>query len=854
MAPGVDLLEVPVNPRIVLWSLVAAAACGRPDDAPGLPSERGTSPLEAAFDSAAKDYAVPASLLKAIAYVETRATGQAGLVSVSGSHGMLGIVERPDWQMGSRATALTGASIGQLDVDARANIHGGAAVLRELADKDPKSPLMLGDWYHAVSLYPGFDSPGIAADYAAQVFARLEAGFTSNTPEGSIVLAPTPSDWRRNAPAQAARQDALNGSDYPAASDFVASPNFVSGRASYTYIVIHDMEGTFSGTEGWFQQTMSMVSAHYIVRSSDGNIIQMVHDADTAWHVQCYNSKAIGIEHEGWESAPATWYTEAMYTESAKLTRWLADRYSVPLDRTHIIAHGEIPSSCNSNGHTDPGSGWNWTHYMDLVTNGASTGTTGVLTGVIYTGGNTNNRVAGATVSAGGQTVTADANGLYTLNLPAGMVTATATKAGYTTASVMRAVASGQTIWGSMDIDPAAATGTLSGVVFAFNPANPTDMSMPLSGAQVSVSPGGAQATTASDGTFSFTLAPGTYSLVVTLNGYANNQVSKMVAATQTTTANIGLTSSMGADMVPPSVSIAAPADGTESDLGVVDLQGTASDDRGPISSVKLVLNAAAAVDVPVTNGAFDTQLQLVPGPNSIIVNATDAAGNTQSATATVTFNAGVKGFVFAGMDMSARLPGATAELHENGTGALVSTMTTDMQGNYALTAMVVPADYKLIVRAPGYITHAETVTVGTDKRVELNVSMAEGMDEGDGSAAIAFTDPMEGATVHTDMVTVYGTASSFELLTISINGAQGQALGGGGFSVTVPLNEGPNTLIATATSVTGQTLSGTLHVTRKLIAGNPPQTAFTGGCTATPGLELFALVAMLRALWRRRA
>src|SRR5581483_7876500 len=112
----------------------------------------------------------------------------------------------------------------------------------------------------------------------------------------------------------------------------------------------------------------------------------------------------------------------------------------------------------------------------------------------------------------------------------------------------------------------------------------------------------------------------------------------------------------------PPSVSITAPMDGSQSDLGVVDLQGTASDDRGPLGKGTLVLNGAAAVDVSVTNGAFATQLQLAPGPNSIIVNAVDAAGNTQSATASVTFNAGVKGFVFDGMDMSARIPGATAE------------------------------------------------------------------------------------------------------------------------------------------------------------------------------------------------
>ena len=115
------------------------------------------------------------------------------------------------------------------------------------------------------------------------------------------------------------------------------------------------------------------MSANYIVRSHDGEITQMVHDADAAWHAQCYNRRSIGIEHEGYVADPGTWYTEAMYSESAKLTRWAADRYGIAKNRTHIIGHYEVAPSCNTADHTDPGSGWNWTHYMDLVNSGVPT-------------------------------------------------------------------------------------------------------------------------------------------------------------------------------------------------------------------------------------------------------------------------------------------------------------------------------------------------------------------------------------------------------------------------------------------------------------------------------------------------
>ena len=113
-----------------------------------------------------------------------------------------------------------------------------------------------------------------------------------------------------------------------------------------------------------FQNTAAGVSSHYVVRSSDGDLTQMVDDKDVAYHDACFNTESIGIEHEGFVDDPGRWYTEAMYMRSAALTAWLCDQYGIPKDRMHIYGHGDAPD-CSD--HTDPGAGWDWNHYLALV-------------------------------------------------------------------------------------------------------------------------------------------------------------------------------------------------------------------------------------------------------------------------------------------------------------------------------------------------------------------------------------------------------------------------------------------------------------------------------------------------------
>jgi len=158
--------------------------------------------------------------------------------------------------------------------------------------------------------------------------------------------------------------------DYPPAVWTPADPSnyTVSARPNtypIMYVIIHVAEGYYSGTIDWFQDPSSDVSAHYVVKSFNGEITQMVRHKDIAWHAGNWDYKtwSIGIEHEGYINDPS-WFTDQMYQSSAALTSYICDFYGIPKTRTYIIGHNEVPGAT----HTDPGPYWDWDYYMQLVT------------------------------------------------------------------------------------------------------------------------------------------------------------------------------------------------------------------------------------------------------------------------------------------------------------------------------------------------------------------------------------------------------------------------------------------------------------------------------------------------------
>lgn len=108
------------------------------------------------------------------------------------------------------------------------------------------------------------------------------------------------------------------------------------------------------------------VSAHCVIRR-DGLIEQYVPFEQRAWHagissfdgVEGCNDFSIGIELEGTD---CTAYSEPQYDALVKVTKQIQMRY--PLITTkRIVGHSDIAPGRK----TDPGSGFDWPYYFQLL-------------------------------------------------------------------------------------------------------------------------------------------------------------------------------------------------------------------------------------------------------------------------------------------------------------------------------------------------------------------------------------------------------------------------------------------------------------------------------------------------------
>lgn len=334
-----------------------------------------TDPVYQYFREHSKEFGVPIEILMAVSYAETRWKDHKGEPSQLNGYGLMHLADNPNNQSLNTASSLLGIPVDTLKKDIKSNIRGGAAVLAKIAKEENggKLPKKLGDWYTTVAKYSGYNNTLTEQIYADEVFKIINNGAEVANEEINLKLAP-----RKVTPNRGKYENLMQINatpDYPGARWVPAhSSNYTAANREsdydIRYVIIHTTQGSYAGAISWFQNPSSNVSAHYVIRSSDGQITQMVQNKDIAWHAGnwTYNTQSIGIEHEGYVSNPS-WYTDAMYRSSAALTRWLCDRYGIPKTRTYIKAHSEVPGAT----HTDPGPHWDWNYYMSLVTGGGGT-------------------------------------------------------------------------------------------------------------------------------------------------------------------------------------------------------------------------------------------------------------------------------------------------------------------------------------------------------------------------------------------------------------------------------------------------------------------------------------------------
>ncbi|MGW8764963.1 N-acetylmuramoyl-L-alanine amidase [Streptomyces sp. NPDC055815] len=388
--------------------------------------------LQGQFARAAERQGVPESVLLAVSYLQSRWDAHGGAPSVTGGYGPMHLTDAvtalartaPHHSEGEedargdssrpartaaevqvpapeelperlrtleRASALSGIPAEELRTVPAANIEGGAALLAA-AQREAGLPASAdpADWYGAVARYSGADDAATAAAYANDVFDVIRTGETRTTDSGQVVTlpaAPAVAPATGQVDSLGLRRPAGGPVECPAsvACEWVPAPYEEFGDGDYgnhdlanrpssqsiDYIVIHDTEADWKTTLKLVQDP-TYVSWQYSLRSSDGHIAQHLSLKDVGWHAGNWfvNAKSVGLEHEGFLTSPDSWYTEAMYRSSARLVRYLAGRYGIPVDRQHILGHDNVPGTVTSSikgMHTDPGPYWDWSHYFRLL-------------------------------------------------------------------------------------------------------------------------------------------------------------------------------------------------------------------------------------------------------------------------------------------------------------------------------------------------------------------------------------------------------------------------------------------------------------------------------------------------------
>ncbi|MCO4772773.1 MAG: N-acetylmuramoyl-L-alanine amidase, partial [Deltaproteobacteria bacterium] len=413
--------------------------------------------VDAAIEAAAAEFAVPEELVKVMAWVEGRYEHVPFRVSADGRAGL--------FQIAPERLALASDF---LDLDANTLVndldeHARAMAFLLAATAPSPATDRFGNWdfdaWRDTLVWVSALDTDVADSWVDHLYERLDSGVIDQTTDGEpVAIAPLPVQTSAIGGFSAAMRSGP-GADYPGVIYNTApSCNHTAanrGLSDVNYIVIHTTQGSYAGSISWFLNCSSSVSAHYVIRASDGEITQTLDEEDIGWHAGnwTYNSESIGIEHEGFV-ANSNWVTAAMENASAALSANILADYNLPATRTVIVGHNEVPGAT----HTDPGQYWDWSGYMALVTGGA-TPSTGDLVGYIRhtdlyepTYG-----IAGATVtvSGGNGTQTTDSAGYYSLpGITAGTFDVCATAPGYGQTCETKTVAVGVTNWKSMLLTP----------------------------------------------------------------------------------------------------------------------------------------------------------------------------------------------------------------------------------------------------------------------------------------------------------------------------------------------------------------------------------------------------------------
>ncbi len=369
----------------------------------------GKHPYQPHFDSAAKEFDVPASLLVAIGYAETQLYHVPGETSeqdgVPPAFGVMAL--RGDAL--AKGAALAGVSEEEAQSDPAANIRAAAALLDAHAEELGLDRTDIGAWAPTVAAY--FNHPSLDAQahfVHDEVYRHLREGIAAPEDSGvEEILGATPDATPKFPMPQAIGKGEPASAIYAGALWRPApSSNYTAGRSGNKpeFLVVHTCAGTYAGCWGWlttpYPTNPYKTSAHYVINESGLEVSALVDESNTAHHVGAQwlgvstNPRSVGIEHGGYPYTSANMWKEGQIATSAKVACDVVKRHNLIRDRQHIIGHYQ-PDPVNR--PNDPGTGFPWADYMNRINTcvgGAGGGGGGTYITVDSNNANNNSAVA----------------------------------------------------------------------------------------------------------------------------------------------------------------------------------------------------------------------------------------------------------------------------------------------------------------------------------------------------------------------------------------------------------------------------------------------------------------------------
>jgi uncharacterized membrane protein (DUF2068 family) len=187
-------------------------------------AKRKAANYPALFDAAAKEFKVPADILKGVAFAETRweqlmwppAEAASPETGMPRPCGIMSLWDNKRFGHSLiEAAALIGKTTDELKQDAYQNIRGGAALLRQIYDANPKpegtTAADIESWRYAIRKYCGIPEPDLNARHVLDIYVFISQGYHQYGIEweGRLVnLEPIREETRRIVAEEEAKREA----------------------------------------------------------------------------------------------------------------------------------------------------------------------------------------------------------------------------------------------------------------------------------------------------------------------------------------------------------------------------------------------------------------------------------------------------------------------------------------------------------------------------------------------------------------------------------------------------------------------------------------------------------------------